>query len=158
MGSGLVLTVGVDSEAAFGGLAVRSHACCVAGAHPELVLRPFDELQDGVLQGLHRRLGDRSPVDTAPVDSSSLPLLQPVALDGGASVVQRRVPGHGHGGGRGRDDLGVARRSGETEWISQVDLLRLAAVADATLVLSLDPELEGAVGEQFGRLKRERGV
>lgn len=120
---GLTLTAWIHGKAALGGLAGRPDPCSVGGCNPELVLGPLDEPEHGVLQALHCWFGDWSSVDTTPVHSAALPLLQPVSLDGGAAIVQRRIPGQGHGGGCIGDDFGVTWRSGEAKRIPELDFL-----------------------------------
>lgn len=152
----MTLTAWIHCKAALCGLAGWSNSRSIARCHPELVLGSFDEPQDGVLQALHGRLGDRRSVDTTPVDGTTLPLLQPVALNGRATIVQRRIPSQGHGGCCASNDLGVAWRSREAKWIPQLDLLRVTAVTDAILVLCLDSELVSAVKVQFVDLKEQK--
>lgn len=155
----MALTAWIHSEAALRGLAVRPNSCSIACSHPELVLRSFDQPQHGVLQALHRRFGDRGPVDTTPVHSTALPLLQPVALNSGATVVQRRFPGQGHGSCCGSNDFRVAWWSGKAKRILQLDLLRVTAITDTIFVFCLDSELVGAVQVQLVDLEeQQRGV
>lgn len=117
------LTAGVDCKAALRGLTGRSHSGRVAGCNPELVLSSFDKAEHCILQPFDRRLGDRGTVDAAPVHGTALSLLQPVALDSGAAIVQGRVPCQGHGGGCGSHNLRIARRSGEAKRILELDFL-----------------------------------
>lgn len=150
------LTAWIDGKAALRGLTGRSDSCSVAGCDPELVLGSFNEPQHSVLQTLHCRFGGWSSVDATPVHGAALPLLQPVSLDGGAAVVQRRIPGQGHGGCCSSNYFGVTWRSGEAERILELDFLWIAAVADAVLVLSFDPELVSTVQVQFVDLQEQK--
>lgn len=120
---GLTLTAWIHGKATLSGLAVWSNSCSVAGCDPELVLCSFNEFEHSVLQALHCWFGDWSSVDATPVDGATLPLFQPITLNGGATIVQRRVPCQGHGGCSGGDDFGVTWWSREAKWIPQLDFL-----------------------------------
>lgn len=139
------LTAGVHGKTALSWLAGWSNSCSVGSWDSELVLCTFYELQHCVLQALHCRLGDWTSVDPTPIYSPTLPLLQPVALDGWPPVVQRWIPGQGHGGCCGCNDFRVTWRSRESERIFQLNPLWVTAIANPILVFSFEAELINSV-------------
>lgn len=151
--SGSILTYGISCNSWVWWLTGRANSCSIYCHRSELVFNTFDQTGNIKFHALQSHFGYWCSANTWPVGTSFFSLLQPVASNWRATVVQRRSPAHQHWPFGALQNFWFSRRSRRAIRILNDHFIWFAFITCSIFIHCSNSELILTIGDKFPDLE-----